>query len=121
MDFGGHGTHCAGDASAVTDNGLGIASVGGACRIMCIRAGMTASNGFGYIYYSIEGIYYAANNGAKVISMSYGGGGFSQTGQVAIDYAHSLGVICVAAAGNDNNITRYLPIECLIQFNYYAS
>jgi hypothetical protein len=109
MDFGGHGTHCAGDASAVTDNGLGIASVGGACRIMCIRAGMTASDGFGYIYYSIEGIYYAANNGAKVISMSYGGGGFSQTGQVAIDYAHSLGVICVAAAGNDNNNIPQYP------------
>jgi hypothetical protein len=109
MDFGGHGTHCAGDASAVTDNGLGIASVGGACRIMCIRAGMTASNGFGYIYYSIEGIYYAANNGANVISMSYGGGTFSQTGQVAIDYAHSLGVICVAAAGNDNNNMPQYP------------
>lgn len=109
MDFGGHGTHCAGDASAVTDNGLGIASVGGDCRIMCIRAGMTASNGFGYIYYSIEGIYYAANNGAKVISMSYGGSSFSQTEQIAIDYAHSLGVICVAAAGNDNNNIPQYP------------
>jgi len=117
MDFGGHGTHCAGDASAITDNGLGIASVGGECRIMCIRAGMTASNGFGYIYYSIEGIYYAANNGAKVISMSYGGSSFSQTEQVAIDYAHSLGVICVAAAGNDNNNIPQYPAN----YNYVVS
>jgi len=111
MDFGGHGTHCAGDASAVTENGLGIASVGGSCRIMCIRAGMTASNGFGYIYYSVEGIYYAANNGANVISMSYGGGTFSQTEQIAIDYAHSQGVICVAAAGNDNNNMPQYPAD----------
>ncbi|MCW8810952.1 MAG: S8 family serine peptidase [Ignavibacteriaceae bacterium] len=117
MDFGGHGTHCAGDASAVTDNGLGIASVGGDCRIMCIRAGMTASNGFGYIYYSIEGIYYAAYNGAKVISMSYGGSGFSQTEQIAIDFAHSLGVICVAAAGNDNNNIPQYPAN----YNYVVA
>ncbi|UCF64708.1 MAG: S8 family serine peptidase, partial [bacterium] len=109
MDFGGHGTHCAGDAAAATANGIGIASVGGNCSIMCIRAGMVANNGFGYIYYSIEGIYYAANNGAKVISMSYGGSSFSQTGQLAIDYAYSQGVVCVAAAGNDNSSTPQYP------------
>lgn len=109
MDFGGHGTHCAGDAAAATNNGLGIASAGGDCQIMCIRAGMTASNGFGYIYYSIEGIYYAANNGAKVISMSYGGPSPSSTEQQAVNYAHSLGAICVAAAGNDNNTLVQYP------------
>lgn len=109
MDFGGHGTHCAGDAAAATHNGLGIASVGGDCQIMCIRAGMTASNGFGYIYYSIEGIYYAANNGAKVISMSYGGPSPSSTEQQAVNYAHSLGAICIAAAGNDNNTVVQYP------------
>jgi len=108
MDFGGHGTHCAGDAAAVTDNGVGIASTGGDSRIMCIRAGMTASNGFGYIYYSVEGIYYAANNDAKVISMSYGGDTPSSTEQFAIDYAHTQGVICIAAAGNDDsNVVQY--------------
>ncbi|MCK4894376.1 MAG: S8 family serine peptidase, partial [Calditrichia bacterium] len=109
IDFGGHGTHCAGDAAAVTNNNTGIASVGGDCSIMCIRAGMTASNGFGYIYYSVEGIYYAANNGAKVISMSYGGPGFSQTEQLAIDFAYNQGVVCIAAAGNDNNNTLQYP------------
>lgn len=108
MDFGGHGTHCAGDAAAVTDNSVGIASTGGDSRIMCIRAGMTASNGFGYIYYSVEGIYYAANNGAKVISMSYGGDTPSSTEQLAIDYAYAQGLICVAAAGNDDsNAVQY--------------
>jgi len=108
MDFGGHGTHCAGDAAAITNNGLGVASPGGDCRIMCIRAGMLSQSGFGFIYYSVEGIYYAANNGAKVISMSYGGPNFSSTEQFAIDYAHTQGVICVAAAGNDNdNIPQY--------------
>jgi len=70
---------------------------------------MVAQNGFGYIYYSVEGIYYAAINGAKVISMSYGGGSPSGTGQTAIDFAHSLGVICVAAAGNDDDNTPQYP------------
>ena len=109
MDFGGHGTHCAGDAAAVTDNGVGIASVGGDSRIMCIRAGMVAQNGFGYIYYSVEGIYYAANNGAKIISMSYGSSTPSSTEQFAIDYAFNQGVICVAAAGNDNTNQPQYP------------
>jgi subtilisin family serine protease len=109
MDFGGHGTHCAGDAAAVTNNGLGVASPGGDCRIMCIRAGMLTQNGLGIIYHSVEGIYYAANNGAKVISMSYGGPIFSSTEQFAIDYAHTQGVICIAAAGNDNSNTPQYP------------
>ncbi len=109
MDFGGHGTHCAGDAAAVTDNRTGIASVGGNSSIMCLRAGMTATNGFGYIYYSVEGIYYAANNGARVISMSYGGSSPSSAEQLAIDYAYNLGVISVAAAGNDNHNTPQYP------------
>lgn len=109
MDFGGHGTHCAGDASAATNNGVGIASVGGDCKIMCIRAGMVAQNGFGYIYYSIEGIYYAAANGARVISMSYGGSTPMQTEQQAIDFAYAQGAVCVAAAGNDNNSMVQYP------------
>jgi len=109
MDFGGHGTHCAGDASAATNNGIGIASVGGDCRIMCIRAGMVAQNGFGYIYYSIEGIYYAAANGARVISMSYGGSTPMLTEQQAIDYAYAQGAVCVAAAGNDNSNSVQYP------------
>ena len=109
MDFGGHGTHCAGDAAAVTDNGIGISSVGGNSNVMCIRAGLVTQNGFGYIFYSVEGIYYAVNNGAKVISMSYGSSSPSGTGQIAVDFAHSLGVICVAAAGNDNNNIPQYP------------
>ncbi len=109
MDFGGHGTHCAGDAAAATNNGIGIASVGGNSNIMCVRAGMTASNGMGYIYYSVEGIYYAAANGARVISMSYGGSTPSNTEQLAIDFAYNRGVVCVAAAGNDNSNSPQYP------------
>lgn len=109
MDFGGHGTHCAGDAAAATHNGIGVASPGGNCRIMPVRAGMMAQNGQGYIYYSAEGIYYAANAGAKVISMSYGGSGYSGVAQMAIDYSFSQGVTCVAAAGNDNDTIPKYP------------
>jgi hypothetical protein len=41
--------------------------------------------------------------------MSYGGDFFSQTEQIVIDFAHSQGVICVAAAGNDNNNIPQYP------------
>ncbi len=102
MDFDGHGTHCAGDASAVTDNAEGIAGVGWRTQILPVRVGYRAQDGQGYVGYSVEGILYAANHGATVISMSYGGEFFSNTEQSAVNYAADLGVVLVAAAGNDN-------------------
>jgi subtilisin family serine protease len=103
MDFDGHGTHCAGDAAAVTNNGEGVAGIGWRSEILPVRVGYRANDGQGYIAYSIEGIYYAANHGASVISMSYGGSYHSTTEQAAVDYAAGLGVVLVAAAGNDNS------------------
>jgi len=110
-DVHGHGTHCSGIASAVTNNGIGIAGVGWNCRIMPVRAGYLASNGGGYLEDSdwIAGIYYAADNGAAVISMSFGGGGASSVAEDAINYAHGLGVVLVAAAGNNRSSTPHYP------------
>ena len=47
-------------------------------------------------------IVYAADKGADVINASWGAAGTSQTIKDAIDYAHSLGALFVAAAGNSN-------------------
>jgi len=49
-----------------------------------------------------NGIVWAADNGAKVISMSLGGSGFSNTLNSAVQYAWNKGVILVAAAGNES-------------------
>jgi serine protease len=103
---GFHGTHCAGIAGAVTDNGTGIASIGFKCKIIPVKTaydndpGWTGS-GPGIIY-GFEGIKYCADNGAKIISCSWDGGGSSQAEQDVITYATlTKGALVVAAAGND--------------------
>jgi subtilisin family serine protease len=48
-----------------------------------------------------KALIYAADNGADVINMSYGGE-YSQVESDAIDYAYSMGVVLVGAAGNEN-------------------
>lgn len=101
-----HGTHVAGIIGAVSDNGIGIASVGlNKAKIMGVRC----SNWPGYITHGYEGIAWAANNGAKIINMSWGGTGFSSTAQEVINDAHNLGVILVAAAGNSSTNSLHYP------------
>ncbi|MDO9509082.1 MAG: S8 family serine peptidase, partial [Thermovirgaceae bacterium] len=55
----------------------------------------------------IEAIYYAADNGARVISMSLGSPFQSAVEQDAVNYAHGQGVVLVAAVGNDGNENIY--------------
>jgi serine protease len=99
-----HGTHVAGIASAVTNNGVGIASIGSNCKIMavkCAQNNIKDPNGNPYISYGYEGIRYAVDNGANIINCSWGGSGYSNLARDVIDYALSKGVLIVAAAGND--------------------
>ena len=97
-DDNGHGTHCAGIAAASVNNQYGIAGVGYNCSIMPIK--VLGSFGSGTLRDVADGIIFAANKGAKVISLSLGSLQQSQTLTYAVNYAKSLGAICVAAAGN---------------------
>ncbi len=110
MDFHGHGTHCAGIASASTDNNIGIAGVSWGCKIMTLRAGYKTLKGDGSLAVTdtSSAIYYAADNGANVISMSWGGG-YSFTLQSAVNYALRKGCVLVAAAGNENSSYPIYP------------
>lgn len=104
-DFDGHGTHCAGDACAVTDNGVGVSSPGFNCQIMALRAGYLAASGQGYVdlYAALQAVYYAISMGAEVISMSFGGPSPTPFFQTALQNASNAGLILVAAAGNESS------------------
>ena len=107
-----HGTHVAGISSAVTDNGVGIASIGFNSKIMAVKTSqdnLRNPSGQAYISYGYEGIKYAADNGCKVVNCSWGGGGYSVFGQEVIDYAVSKGVLVVAASGNSNSALAFYP------------
>lgn len=106
-DIFGHGTHCAGIAAGITNNSIGIAGVGWNCSLMSFK--ILNDEGWGYYDWIAKGVIYATYNGAKVISMSLGGGYPSLTMKNAVDYAWKKGVIVVAAAGNSNTISAFYP------------
>lgn len=103
-----HGTHVAGIAAAMTDNGTGIASAGFNSSYMAVRAGGTEeaprSIGFGY-----QGILYAAVNGAHVINCSFGSTFNSQFGADVVTLATELGSVIVGSAGNNNDEVPNFP------------
>ena len=105
MDFNGHGTHCSGLAMADTDNNIGVAAVAFDGQIMCLRAGYDANDGTGYVVQNAaaEAIEYARQNGARVISMSFGG---SQVLRTPATVAYNSGLLCLHAAGNDDVTTQ---------------
>lgn len=107
IDDEGHGTHCSGTIAAKGDNGLDIAGVCWNARVMALK--FLGSDGSGYGSDAETAFYYAVDNGADVISNSWGGGDHMQSMQDAIDYAHSQGVIMVAAAGNDSSDSPQYP------------
>ena len=111
MDFFGHGTHCSGIASAVTNNNIGVAGVCWNCKIMAVRAGYATEGGWGYMEAddAVEGVIYAADNGADVISMSWGNYSLHYLLEDLMNYAYSKGVVLVAAAGNDDSSSKLYP------------
>lgn len=105
-DGDGHGTHTAGTVGAVGNNANQIVGICWNVSLMPVRAGTSQGLLDSDI---VESIRYAAANGAKVLSNSYGGSGFSQTVYDAIDYANDRDSIFVAAAGNDSSDNDLLP------------
>ncbi|GAB3509658.1 S8 family serine peptidase [Emticicia fontis] len=104
-----HGTHVAGIVSAVSNNNLGVASASNnRVKVLPVKATPDDADPRG-IYFGFEGILWAADNGADIISLSWGGIGFSQTEQEVIDYAYNKGIVVVAAAGNEDTAVESYP------------
>jgi thermitase len=112
QDLYGHGTHVAGIAAAATDNGLGVAGTSWGARIMPVR--VLDASGRGYDYQIIQGIQYAADNGARIINLSLGreAMGYPDNYVPAINYARSKGALVVAAGGNCGDPIYYASNGC---------
>lgn len=103
-----HGTHVAGIASGSTNNTTGMASLGYNVRLMSVKASADTSDGNSIIA-GYEGILYAANAGADVINMSWGSTESSQTNQNFINAIAQMGIVLVAAAGNNGSDNEFYP------------
>ena len=97
-DGNGHGTHVAGTIAQTTHNAFGVAGLAYKAKIMPIK--VLSDRGFGSVGAISNGIRFAADQGAKIINMSLGGGMYSATLARAVKYARDKGVVVVCAAGN---------------------
>lgn len=93
----GHGTHVAGIIAAAYGNGVGGSGVA-AARILPVT--IADADGRTTTTALVRGLRYASAMGARVINISFGGRGYSQPEQDAIDLAVRRGALVVAAAGN---------------------
>lgn len=93
-----HGTHVAGVAAAVTDNGIGIAGIA-QVKLMAVK--VMNESGEGTDATVAQGVDYAVTNGADIICMSLGVDSTTLTLRRATDNARQNGVLLVAAAGNE--------------------
>jgi serine protease len=107
QDENGHGTHVAGIAAAITNNGIGVAGTAPAARILPVR--VLDKDGNGDDSAVDAGIRWAADHGAKVINLSLGGDvvlgqlpGSSAATEKAVSYAFGKGAVVVASAGNES-------------------
>lgn len=109
----GHGSHCAGIMGAVGNNGVGVSGMSQTLSIMAVR--FIGADGSGDLMGAAKTIDYAINNGAKVISASWGAAISESNAKPvieAISRANDKGVIFVAAAANDgknNDTTSVFP------------
>jgi thermitase len=109
----GHGTHCAGIIAASANNDKGVSGVAPLVKLMPIR--FLGADGSGNLMSAVKAIDYAINNGAQVISASWGAE--VQAAQMkpvleAIERANKKDIIFVAAAANNgssNDIKEVYP------------
>lgn len=100
-DANGHGTHCAGIVGARL-NGVGF--VGVAPKSELLIGKVLGDDGRGAYSWITDGIYWAVDSGADIISMSLGGPGSDPDMYEAIQYALFYGVHVICAAGNEGSL-----------------
>ena len=107
QDDQGHGTATAGTIGAVTNDNLGVSSVGWSIPVMPLLA--VDSTGSASYSNMASAITYAADHGIRVINMSLAGSSASSTLDSAVSYAWNKGTVVFASAGNYSTSTPYYP------------
>jgi subtilisin family serine protease len=116
-DVCGHGTAVAGTAAAASNNGAGVAGVAGLAKIMPVRVAYlnSADNGC-YAYYSTiaSGLTYAADHGARIANVSYGGLTASAAVISSANYMKSKGGLVFISAGNTGTDQGYASTTAMV-------
>ena len=106
-DIFDHGTPCAGIAAATMNNEIGIAGICAECSIMSVK--VLDDQGFGDWDVIANGVVWASDNGANVISLSLGGAQHQEYFEDAINYVVANGSVAIAASGNINTEMDFYP------------
>ncbi len=106
-DDNGHGTHVAGILFAAMNNELGIAGMAPGVSILPVK--VLNSSGSGTWVDISNGIIYAVDQGADIISLSIGGPITSQVLQTAVQYAAAHDVLIVTGTGNTGTNAPFYP------------
>lgn len=105
-DFKGHGTHVAGTVSAQIDNGIGVRGVGKIPLFITRALDDSGSGSESDIY---EAVRQCVESGAKIVSLSLGGGSMSSYFTRYMEEAYQNGVLFVAATGNEGLDVETFP------------
>jgi len=119
QDDNGHGTHVAGLVAAATNNATGIAAMGFPAELITYK--VLDSTGSGPDAGIASAMMEAADAGARVILLSFGGPGYSQLLQDAVNYAWRRNALVVAAAGNRNTTSPDFPASANFVLNVGAT
>lgn len=115
-DDNGHGSHCASIISSNRDNGVGISGICSNCGIFAVK--FLSASGSGSLYHAIRAIDWAVAHGARVLSNSWGGGGYSEPLKQAIERARLKGILFIGAAGNNGasfaNYPAMYPLDNVV-------
>jgi subtilisin family serine protease len=107
-----HGTHVAGSLGARGNNAVGVVGVNWNVRLLPIKA-LTPSGGSDAAL--LEAFHYAKlirqrGVNLRVLNNSYGGQGFSASLALGIKELNDVGILFVAAAGNESLNNDFLPV-----------
>jgi serine protease len=105
---GSHGTHVAGTIAAV-NNSEGVVGIMPNTNVNLHIIKVFNAAGWGYTDELVDAVDRCVTNGAKVINMSLGGAGSSNTERNSLQAAADAGVLLIAASGNDGDATLSYP------------